>query len=138
MTKTRPPKGRVRVYFDFTRRTFSAQATTGPKKGLVVWKGDRLTLSDVIFVVNDAGRERVRKTHRKAPHAFVEGEFVRAEAAPSASHRPVSYNPYLNDGFVTGDGAAALTAAQATLHVAYDGRPRVFALKPRVTRAASR
>lgn len=136
--KTKPPKGRVRVYFDSTRRTFSARATTGPKKGLVVWKGDRLTLSDVTFVVNEAGRARVLRTRQKTPHAFVEGEFVRADAAPSASHRPVGYNPYLNDGFVTGDGATALTAVQATLHVAYDGRPRVFALKPRVTRAASR
>jgi hypothetical protein len=137
-TKTKPPKGRVRVYFDSTRRVFSARPLAGPNKGLVSWKGDRLTLSAVAFVVSAAGRERVRRTRKKSPHAFVEGDFQSPTAAASAAHRPVRYNPYVDDGFVLGDGSTVLVAAEVSMHVDAEGHPHVFALKPKVTRAPSR
>jgi len=60
-------------------------------------------MKDVTFVVNEKGRERVRKEKQKNVHAYVKGTVVDAR---DTDHLPyfwddVTYNPYKWDHFVS-------------------------------------
>jgi hypothetical protein len=70
------------------------------QRGRVIGHCDGLHLSDVEFVVNAKGRDRVRIERRKNVHAWLRGYI---EFAPPAreifDHRAVTYNPYHDDTF---------------------------------------
>lgn len=121
----------VDVYFNLHKRTFSVRACEGPNKGRVIAHLDTVYLTCPSFVVSAAGRERVRRERKKYVHAVVRGslsDFCRFWQATSAvEFSEVSYNPYVNDTFVTQSGDAVTAAGNALLRVAENGRPLVFA-----------
>lgn len=61
------------------------------------------------LIVQPAGRERVRREGRKNVHAFVRGHGIYFNAAArdvaewSEQPQRITYNPYVNDGFVWHD-----------------------------------
>ena len=67
--------------------------------GKVVAHADRVTLSDARFVVNPAGRDKVRETGRKNVHAYIEGR-LEVESFESELLCPVRYNPLRDDSFM--------------------------------------
>ena len=108
---------RVRVYYDSTRKTFSLK-----ERGLVTAKADEVVLRDVRFVVWAAGRDRVRRTGRKTPHAFVEGELVSTNAkGMDVKGEAFRYNPHRDEGFTS--NGKMLSGAQAVRMAVEAGRP---------------
>ena len=77
------------------------------QKGKVVaYLGDtnELTLKDVKFAVQPAGRDRVRRENKKNVHAFVRGTVIRTGGLMRKTllrrcWRSVKYNPYTMDSF---------------------------------------
>ena len=121
----------VDVYFNLHKRTFSVRACEGPNKGRVIAHLDTVYLTCPSFVVSAAGRERVRRERKKYVHAVVRGnlsDFCRfwLVANTIGKFSEVSYNPYVNDTFVSGAGDAVTAAGAALLQMA-DGRPQVIA-----------
>lgn len=80
------------------------------QNGLVVGYTPEITLTNAKFIVNAAGREKVRATGRKVVHAFVEGFLGDFRLA---TKRAAKYNPYKFDTFVTESGEPLFEAAAA-------------------------
>jgi hypothetical protein len=61
-----------------------------------------VALRDATFVVQPAGRERVRREGRKNVHAFVRGKLVDVDLVYSMADvkAAITYNPYLCETFV--------------------------------------
>ena len=102
---------RVEIYWNLHKRLFSVRALEGEHKGRVIAHSYGICLVRAKFVVQPAGRERVRRENKKNVHAFVRGQIVdRAWAVVGfsrrcPSRRPVNitYNPYMHDSFVNFD-----------------------------------
>lgn len=81
--------------------------------GLVVAHTDCIGIVNVEFVVNQKGRERVRKEKRKNVHAFIKGHIAVQGLYGTTAERDeqlgrkfgsrISYNPYGEFGFYTED-----------------------------------
>ncbi len=84
---------RVRVYYNLRKKCFSIKF-----KGLVKAHVDSVNLTDVKFIVSEAGRQRVLREKQKNVHAYVEGVVV----AEPVTHggRLITYNPYFVDSFI--------------------------------------
>lgn len=95
--------GAVFVYRNLHTGTWSVKALRGPSKGRVIGHPDDVTVADVEFRVNAAGRDRVRAECVKGVHAGVVGTI---DAAGIPADYPahliveVGYNPFLFDSFV--------------------------------------
>jgi hypothetical protein len=67
-----------------------------------------VTLRDVEFRVQPAGREKVRREGRKNVHAYAVGTIVKVEqfwgAAMLDEAVSVRYNPYVNETFIDANG----------------------------------
>lgn len=89
--------------------------------GRVVDHPEVVCLTDVRFVVQPAGRERVRREGRKNVHAFVRGNVVDSfeywwNPIYNYRFRRATYNPYQHDTFVDSlTGEPVLTSAFARL-----------------------
>jgi hypothetical protein len=100
---------RVRVYRNLKHGRKAQPLYSVMHKGKVVDRVRQILLTDVRFVVNEAGRQRVLTEQRKNVHAFVEGEMVDDKGAygidASGRNLPVriSYNPYLAGHFLADD-----------------------------------
>lgn len=94
---------RVRVYRNLHTGTLSMQAYIPEKKGWrVVGHPDHVQLSNVKFVVREAGRQRVLKEKRKNVHAWIEGDLV---CKGLGTYQQIAkYNPYKYDSWVSGEG----------------------------------
>lgn len=109
---------RVDVYYNLNKGCLSLRALDGPERGRVVGHADSVVLKDAEFVVQPGGRQRVLKEKRKNVHAFVRGilqavnSLVRMHPATA---RPVMYNPYLYDSFVTRDTKEPVVSAPQVL-----------------------
>jgi len=113
---------RVRIHFNLHKAEFTI-------RGIPNIKGDMryvqsTCLSDCRFLVGQKSRDAVRDTHKRSVHAFVEGTLCDCGKADGLD---VSYNPYLNDGFVIRGTQRILSSAS---HVAF----RIVREKP-ITRA---
>lgn len=110
------------------------------QSGRVVAHADRVELSDVDLKVSQSGRRRVLEEKRKNVHAGVVGtaEKIQLRAMPSQKFvfkgeeredvRPITYNPYKYESFVTkGDEQPVHHADAAVLEP--DGRS-VWVLNP--------
>lgn len=101
----------VEVYRNLHRNCYSVRA-----HGSVIGYVSDVTLLDPRFVVQPAGRDRVRLTGHKNVHAMVRGIVL-----PGAARRvpetatEVRYDPYRFDTFVTTAGDSVTTAARVTL-----------------------
>jgi hypothetical protein len=94
---------RVMCYFNLHKRCFSLKALEGPNKGRVVAHADHVLLTDVVFKVSEAGRQRVIREKRKNVHAGVVGEWL-SQHNPHITFvtnlTPITYNPYKHSTFV--------------------------------------
>jgi len=95
----------------------------------VVWSVQ--SEKDARFVVQPAGREKVRATKKKTVHAGIRGEVVTDpfEAATLLGQidrtKTAYYNPYTTDHFVGANGEKLETAGVVLL-TSENGKPRVF------------
>jgi len=79
--------------------------------GKVLTHAKGVLLRDATFVVQPAGREKVRRERKKTVHAFVKGEmitdpneiFEECQAITEDNAMSVTYNPYKYDTFVVAD-----------------------------------
>lgn len=122
------PGMRVGVYGNRTVGTFSI-VSIGPQggRGRVIGYGrGPIYLDDAEFVVEESGRERVRREKKRYVHAYVVGT-VSSDTTPIGDAGAAYYNPYQTDEWVDfKDQSRGLThAPRAVLYFAGDGRPRV-------------
>lgn len=98
---------RVAVYYNLHTGLWSIQSReTGPTYGRVIGHRKTVRIASPEFVVQPAGRERVRREKRKNVHAYVVGRLMDAEepsAAVDGDFERVFYNPYQCDTFVWWD-----------------------------------
>jgi hypothetical protein len=89
---------RVFVYFNLHKKLFSIKAMEGANRGRVVAHSDEVFLTDAVFKVSEAGRQRVLRERRKNVHAGVLGQWQQ----PNEGGYPVrvTYNPYKYSSFV--------------------------------------
>jgi hypothetical protein len=122
---------RVEVYWNLHKRLFSVRALEGENKGRVIKHAYGVTLKDAKFVVQPAGRERVRREGKKNVHAFVRGRLADYDRAPKMSY-PVTYNPYMYDTFVDADNKSPVHEASIVAMDVMLGKgnpfPRIMAL----------
>jgi hypothetical protein len=88
---------RVEVYRNLHKGCYSVRALSGEDKGHVIDHVQSITLRDVSFIVQPAGRDRVLEQQRKNVHAFVRGTITDTPVQYGLS---VRYDPYLNDAFI--------------------------------------
>ena len=100
---------RVEVYWNLHKRLFSVRALEGEHKGRVIDHAYGVTLKDAKFVVQPAGRERVRREGKKNVHAFVRGRLCFLSINGDTFGRDglllphgqkITYNPFAHDTFV--------------------------------------
>ena len=93
--------GRVRVYRNLARDSYSVMAMEGPDKGRVVAWAKEVFLDDVKFVVRESGRQRVLNERRKNVHAFVDGKLTSDQPVWDIDETVrVRYNPYVGPHFM--------------------------------------
>lgn len=71
---------------------------------------DTISLTDAVFRVGQAGRERVLREKRKNVHAYVRGMV--SEPFEGEEFQPVSYNPYTAGTFVMAPFGTPVYAAE--------------------------
>ncbi len=95
---------RVEVYRNLHKNCFSVRALGGENKGKVIDHVQEITLKDVKFAVQPAGRKRVLKEKQKNVHAFIRGIPTKEplERSPEWDKAPfdVRYDPYVNESFI--------------------------------------
>jgi len=89
------------IYYNLHKHCLSVR-----HKGLVVNHAQEIMLSNVKFVVSQAGRRRVLEEKRKNVHAFVRGEILETTLQKLIEFEElnqgtiVKYNPYKYNSFV--------------------------------------
>lgn len=86
---------RVEVYYNLHKQCLSYRRLGGR-----VHHTDTLSLADVTFTVQPAGRNRVLREGRKNVHAYIRGIVVDSDP-PNGEPVVVTYNPYIYHDFVT-------------------------------------
>lgn len=86
------PNQKCKVYFNLHKQCLSIQ-----QNGIVVAHVEEISLTNVSFLVNKKGREKVVRTKSKFVHAFVSGYISTEEKEEFESI--VKYNPYKADHF---------------------------------------
>ena len=92
---------RVRVYRNLTKQTYSVQTRVNGRWKVVQYR-DFMILTEVKFIVQQAGRERVLTERQKNVHAFVQGTLVENKVLRVGGK--ISYNPYRTTTFVDTKG----------------------------------
>jgi hypothetical protein len=92
---------KVYVYYNLHKKVFSIKSCDTKK---VIAHSGSVVLSDAVFKVSKAGRERVLREKQKNVHAGVQGELVVLNNK-DFTHKPskvkeATYNPYLYESFV--------------------------------------
>lgn len=95
---------RFEAYYNLHKKCLSYRPTNGSEG---VQHADIISMSNVSFAVQPAGRDRVRREKRKNVHAFVRGHLnfvnvtweVEVDSTDS-KFVEVTYNPYKYDSFV--------------------------------------
>jgi ribulose 1,5-bisphosphate carboxylase large subunit-like protein len=105
-------------------------AWSGPVKGRVIDVVDAAVLTDVTFVVHEAGRQRVIRDKAKGVHAFVQGTLERMYAVDTldtdttgsdllpthgAHLARIGYDPYKTPKMVREDCHVAVEQAAAAV-----------------------
>jgi hypothetical protein len=116
---------RVQVYRNLNKKCLSVVALGGARKGRVIGRSAKVTLSSCSLVVQPAGRAKVLRTKTKNVHAFVRG--VPSACSLSRGVR-LSYNPYKHATFVRADTLAPVAYADVVT-ISADGT--ILASNPR-------
>lgn len=100
----------VKIYKNLHNGLFSVM-----QNNLVVAHIESFILDNVIFKVNESGRQKVLKEKKKNVHAFVTG-YVKAVNMESdtmnSCHAQVRYNPYLASTFFVGEEKTPITKTE--------------------------
>ena len=88
---------RVEVYWNLRKGCYSVRDC---KTGRVVEHTNSLWIRNALFVVRQAGREKVLRDKQKNVHAFVRGELGEGMLIPYKESREATYNPYKYSTFV--------------------------------------
>lgn len=91
---------KVFVYFNLHKHVFSVKALEGEMKGRVIAHRAALNLTDAVFKVSEAGRQRVLREKRKNVHAGVVGQWIDVDHPLQQGGRAVTYNPYKYSTFI--------------------------------------
>lgn len=118
---------KVFVYFNLHRKCLSVKALEGPMKGRVIRHADNIVLSNVVFKVSEAGRQRVLRERRKNVHAGVVGYDECRIGHRLLWGDPVKYNPYKYSSFVHAVNERPIHSARLVQVSAYDGRANILA-----------
>lgn len=127
---------RVEVYWNLHLSCWSVR-----HKDKVISHVPSISLRDVYWVVQPAGREKVRREKRKNVHAFARGTFgcsttyypIHAYPEQNTNWQEVTYNPYHDENFVRlvydGDGVSRVPISQSAgaLLSLESGKPKVWA-----------
>lgn len=123
---------RVEIYWNLHRNLWSVRLVGGRVIGHVT----SFVVQDAEFIVQPAGREKVRREKNKNVHAFVRGELLNADHlfANPWQHisRRVTYNPYKYDTFMgstfSNENIEPIKTAEcAELFIDDAGKPVVYA-----------
>lgn len=110
---------KVFVYWNLHKGLWSVKALSGPDKGRVVARVDKLTLANVTTRVSEAGRQRVLRERKKNVHAGIVGYTTITASFEDdliqSKGRQITYNPYKNSTFVYMDGSEFHSADWAVL-----------------------
>ena len=87
---------RVEIYWNTRDLKWSVRSLPS---GRVIGHVSTIDLDDCSFVVQPAGRERVRREKRKNVHAFVRGTVAPLQGRNHDRSLDVTYNPYLDENF---------------------------------------
>lgn len=105
---------RVFVYFNLHKLVFSVRDR---RTGLVVAHSPTVRLEGAEFRVQEGGRQRVLREHRKNVHAGVCGKVaeISDEVFTPEEGTEITYNPYKYDSFVTVEGEHPVEGAEIVL-----------------------
>lgn len=112
MAHTKVKAGDVDVYYNLHKRGWSVRSRVSGKVMDVV---QSIALTDVRFVVQPAGREKVRREKKKTVHAFCRGTLTHINDIPFTELWPVAiitYNPYKNETFINKDTGVPVEQAK--------------------------
>ena len=130
---------RIEIYWNLHRDTYSVRELAGPNKGRVTSHPDSITVKDVTFAVQPAGRAKVLSDRVKNVHAFVRGMAHQrtddeiqarfdAQDAGTGSWTIVKYNPYKAGSFVDDEGTPVTGAELVLCETSeMDGSSQLFA-----------
>lgn len=101
--------------------------------GKILMHSKAVLLRNATFIVQPAGREKVRREKKKTVHAFVKGELI---TDPNEAYEEISstewdkmcsvgYNPYKNEEFMCERGP--IKSAESILIASKSGRPELLA-----------
>ena len=116
----------VRVYRNLHKRCYSVQARLYRFGRGNYWKvgghRENLHLTNVRFVVNEAGRRRVLREKKKNVHAFIQGEYqgfsltaIDDLCLAYQDVKRIAYNPYQSGSFTDHEGREVATAERVWL-----------------------
>ncbi len=110
----------VRVYRNLKHGRKAKPLYSVMQNGRVVQRTHRILLTDVTFVVREAGRQKVLQEKRKNVHAFVVGHIAVRGAMGIDKSGPdlpvkVMYNPYNAGYFFAGAQPYPVLSARAVL-----------------------
>jgi hypothetical protein len=92
---------KVFVYFNLHKKLFSLRSEDTKR---VIYHTNSVILSDALFKVSQAGRQRVLKEQRKNVHAGVKGDLLAYDVNEfihdPKNCREATYNPYKYESFV--------------------------------------
>jgi hypothetical protein len=95
-----PINKRVQVYRNLRKNIFSV---LDKKTRRLISYRDVLILTNVEFIIQKAGQERVRRNKQKNVHAYVVGNYIGNDVDQVKPYNLVYYNPYVTDTFVISD-----------------------------------
>ena len=104
------------VYFNLHTFKFSV---VDRSNGRVAYHADSLTMVDVTFVVQPAGRKRAVQQKKRNVHAYARGRVLKVnyptDLQPSDTLDSVRYNPFRSDKFLNDDSDPIANARIAYL-----------------------
>lgn len=92
---------KVFIYWNITRGVWSVKALQGPDRGRVIKHATDIILTNCVFKVSEAGRQKVLAQKVKNVHAGVVGYIDSpVDHCFANEHIDVTYNPYKFSTFV--------------------------------------
>ena len=124
---------KVEVYWNLHKNLYSVRHPHGK---LIENNPHRMyvELEDVVWVVQQGGRERVLKERKKNVHAFARGTLVEGGHDNRKGCGPITtvkYNPYMHQTFIDADseqGTPVRSSKLAIMSLKTNGRPAIWAL----------
>lgn len=123
---------RVECYWNLHKRCFSVRALEGPDQGRVIVHAKSVVLFEPKFVVQAAGRDKVRREHKKNVHAFVRGYLMNKQfedriiANTETPWEVATYNPYTHETWEDTQRNTLADAGMALLQTTFDKRGQVL------------